>query len=112
MVISGIGIDIEEISRFIGKKFLENQNFYEKIFTKNEIKYCLSKEDPYPHFTARFCAKEALIKAIGNSTIKLIDIEVKNVDKKPQLQFETNSQLMLSISHTSKYAIAVVLIEE
>ena len=66
MTLQSIGTDIEEVSRFRNKKYSENKSFYKKIFTDDEIDYCLGKIDPYPHFTARFCAKEATIKALKN----------------------------------------------
>jgi len=106
----GIGVDIEEVTRFSNKKYEKNKLFYEKIFTKQEIKYCLSKIDPYPHFTARFCAKEAAIKALNNKKIKLTEIEIKIENEKPTLQLPKKISGMVSISHTEKYALAVVIL--
>ena len=48
MTFQSIGTDIEEVSRFRNKKFYENKSFYKKIFTDDEIDYCLGKIDPYP----------------------------------------------------------------
>jgi len=106
----GIGVDIEEIKRFSRNKYEKKKNFYNKIFTTSEIKYCLSKTNPYPHFAARFCAKEAVIKALQNSNINLKDIEVKMIKNKPVLKLPKNKQGLVSISHTKDYAIAFVLI--
>ena len=41
----GIGIDIVKVSRFKNKPYLSNKKFYSKIFTNNEIKYCLNFKD-------------------------------------------------------------------
>ena len=112
MTFQSIGTDIEEVSRFRNKKFAENRTFYKKIFTDDEINYCLGKIDPYPHFTGKFCAKEAFIKATGDTIVKLLDIEISNVNGQPQLKFKTDLEIMLSISHTSKYATAIVVIEK
>jgi len=106
-----IGVDIEDISRFSKLKFEQNKNFYKKIFTKNEIEYCIKYKDPYPHFTVRFCAKEAAIKAL-NKKIKLTDIEIKIVNKKPIMIIPPHKNCLVSLSHTNKLAIAFVLINE
>lgn len=111
MSIKGIGIDIEEITRFSEKKIEKNRTFYEKIFTSSEIDYCLKKNNPYSHLTVRFCAKEALIKALENTSLELNDIEIIIKNKQPTLKFPGNYKTFLSLSHTSKYAIAMVLIE-
>jgi len=105
--ISGIGIDIEEISRFRKLKFNQNKHFYEKIFVEKEIKYCLSKQNPYPHFAARFCAKEAFIKAI-KAPIDYKDIEIKFEKNTPFIACN-NKKYFLSLSHDKHKAIAFVI---
>ena len=37
----GIGIDISSIKKFKNKPFKENENFYKKLFSEQEIAYCL-----------------------------------------------------------------------
>lgn len=111
----GLGIDIEEVSRFSQKPFLKHKTFYKKIFTENEIKYCMSKLDPYPYFTARFCAKEATIKALKHQDLKLNEIEIIRENKIPNLVNIPNvhkKKIQLSLSHTAKYAIAIVMVDE
>lgn len=116
--IVGIGVDIENISRFRAKKFEENQAFYQMIFTEKEIEYCLSKADPYPHFTARFCAKEAVVKALATKSVNLKQIEVIKDSTMPKLQLNTDPNTWvkisshLSLSHTKEYAVASVIILE
>jgi len=105
-----IGIDIEETSRFSQKKYSSNIKFYNKIFTENEIKYCLNKSNPYLHFTARFCAKEAAIKATSNTSLKFKDIEIKIKNTKPTIYINNEQIATVSLSHTSNYAIAIVLL--
>jgi len=104
-----IGIDIEEIFRFAKIKYEEHRNFYEKIFSQNEINYCLQKADPYPHFTVRFCAKEAAIKALGDEKIGLKDIEVIIKNKVPSLKISGNQITKVSLSHSQHTAIAIVM---
>ena len=110
--IIGIGTDIEEISRFEKNKYNKKKSFYEKIFSQNEIEYCLSKLTPYPHFTARFCAKEAAIKALKDPKILLSDIEIRMKNSVPVLSLPNGKTGMVSIAHTKNYAIAFVMIYE
>ena len=105
-----IGVDIEEVVRFSELKYETKKSFYNKIFTKKEIEYCLTKKNPYPHFTARFCAKEAAIKALKNSKLELKNIEIKIEKNKPILNIPKIKNVEVSISHTKNYAIAIVLL--
>jgi len=120
--ISGIGVDIEQISRFSEKPYEQNKRLYDKMFTAGEIAYCTSKRDPYPHFTARFCAKEALAKALdGIMRLDWHEVEVATAESgRPCLCFKTNSgeknsQLLnmnffLSLSHDRTQAVAFVIV--
>jgi holo-[acyl-carrier protein] synthase len=110
IMIKSVGVDMEEISRFSKSKYNEKQSFYKKIFSPGEIKYCLSKKNPYPHFTVRFCAKEAVLKALKNKRLKMTEIEVVLKSNKPELRLPFPCNAVLSLSHTEKYAIAVVII--
>ena len=107
-----IGIDIVKIDRFRNKKYNLNENFYEKIFTINEIKYCLKYKDPYTHFAGKFAAKEAIIKATQKK-IKLNQIEIKNKKKGLEIIIKNKIKLdiHISISHEKDYAIAMSVIE-
>lgn len=109
MQIMGIGADIEEISRFRNHPFHNNSAFYNKVFTKREIEYCLNKKDPYPHFTARFCAKEAFIKAINKEVKDYRRIEILKNGNKPVIKWK-NKQVFLSLSHEKNKALAFVII--
>lgn len=110
----GIGIDIEEIKRFTKLPFDENEDFYKKIFTFGEIKYCLKKKNPYLHFAVRFCAKEATVKALNREVKNLLDIEIISGNEKPIIksQYFKNKKAHLSMAHTKKIAIATVIIEK
>lgn len=111
-----IGVDIEDIHRFTGK----SQMFLDKIFTQNEQKYCKSFKEPQSHFAVRFCAKEAVIKALTGlkiTGIYLNQIEIFHDENKcPQIrilkQLNRNIIFNLSLSHDSSKAIAFVTAEE
>lgn len=59
----GIGIDIIEIDRIQQSVEKFGDQFLNKIFTKTELEYSLSKKNKYQHLAARFAAKEAISKA-------------------------------------------------
>ena len=76
-----IGCDIEENKRFVNKSLEKDKDFLKSIFTPNELSYCFLKAHPAQHLCVRFCAKEAVIKALSASGIDNVDfthIEVLN----------------------------------
>ena len=109
-----IGIDIVEIERFRVKNYKKNKNFYEKIFAKSEIDYCLKFKDPYPHFAGKFAVKEAVIKSIPDK-IPFLDIKTSNSKHGPIVSIVGNLvkkySFLVSISHEKEYAIVVVISE-
>ena len=64
-LISGIGFDLIDLSDF--KRTLERsgERFIQRIYTKEEIRYCQSQPHPAQSFAVRFAAKEAAMKALG-----------------------------------------------
>ena len=62
MGISNVGVDIVNIERFRKKEYNKNKKFYEKIFSKSEIQYCLSFKNNYEHFAGKFPIKEPCTK--------------------------------------------------
>ena len=111
-----IGVDIEDINRFENK----SQNFLDRIYTKNEQEYCLSKALPASHFAVRFCAKEAVIKALNSMGInhpQLNQIEIcHNENKCPKIKLSgieyEDLTIEVSLSHDKTKAIAFVTIEK
>ena len=105
----GIGIDIVEVEQFRKKIFSGNKEFYQKIFSKPEIDYCLKFEDPYPHFAGKFAIKEAVIKSIQEK-ITPIEIETSHSISKPTIILKHNSyKFIVSISNEKNTAVGVVL---
>jgi fatty acid synthase subunit alpha len=62
----GVGVDIEPIATFAG--FNDKMDFIRRNFTEAEIDYCLGASDPAASFAGRWAAKEAIVKAISNSS--------------------------------------------
>ena len=108
----GIGIDIVDINRFRKMPFKENKMFYEKIFDKKEIDYCLQFKDPYPNFAGKFAVKEAVVKSI-NENESLSNIITDHFNKKPIVSITDKKkfEFLVSITHEKDYAVGVVISE-
>ena len=107
-----IGIDIEEIKRF--SKNIKSKNFINRIFSQDEIKYCLSKKkNSVQHFAVRFAGKEAVWKALNNPKIKITDISFKNsISGKPvtYIKNKKNINIEVSFSHNITTVVAVAIV--
>lgn len=117
----GIGHDIIEVNRIEQSVEKHQERFYEKLFTDEEIAYCLSKPSPAVHFAGRFAAKEALAKALGfgfGSEVRWKEISIINdengkpfVELKGKMGVEFhNFHIDISISHIKELASAVAII--
>lgn len=111
-----IGVDIEENSRFEDKVL--DESFLKRVFTQTEINYCLSKVHPHEHLAVRFCAKEAVIKALSTFyneeiSIRLNQIEVMKESKIPTIKIHSpkyqDLNFSLSMSHCKSHSVAQVL---
>ncbi len=110
-----IGTDIEEIDRFKNKTLDTDSRFLNYVFTPSELEYCFSKSLPHFHLCARFCAKEAVVKAISAYNIKDVfykDVEITNkssgypvavIKKYPDIKIK------ISLSHSKTYATATAI---
>ena len=79
--IIGIGTDITECLRIARMIERHGELFIDRVYTPEEIKYCQSRKQSTQHFTGRWAAKEAILKAIGTGWRKGIswrDMEVRN----------------------------------
>ncbi|MBI2901582.1 MAG: holo-ACP synthase [Planctomycetes bacterium] len=124
-MIIGVGIDLVEVERFKAVMRRRGERFLERIFTAGERKYCEGKMHRLAHYTARFAAKEAILKALGtgwSGGIHWTDIEVVHegtgavsakiggpagqVAKKKKIR-----KVHISITHSERYASAVAVAE-
>ncbi|HUU27506.1 MAG TPA: holo-ACP synthase [archaeon] len=123
--IAGIGIDTIEIERIKGAlEARSGARFERRVFTELEIEYCRSKADPYPHFAARFAAKESGMKALGTGWTAEVNwkgIEIWNNELgRPFLRFNGKTEqhagkmgvtgAHVSLSHDRSRALAVVVL--
>ena len=116
----GIGVDIENIDRFLGLKIPENNAFLNKIYTKRELEYCFSKNNSAQHLAVRFAGKEAVIKALSSLEYEFSDftkIEISNNEKGvPSVRINLagfeDFNIKLSLSHCEDKALAFAVIKK
>ncbi len=108
--VTGLGVDLAEVAR-VRSLALRSPGFLARVFTKGELAYAAASKNKYERLAARFAVKEAVIKALDAKDLPLKDIEVENTASgRPQVTVKGRSErLMVSISHTSKYACAAVI---
>ena len=121
-MIVGIGNDIIEIERI--EKAISKEGFKNKIYTQRELKNIEKRGNRTETYAGIFSAKEAISKAIGTGVreFSLTDLEILNDDLgKPYVVVserldkiikskKEDYQIEISISHSKKYAIAMVII--
>ena len=104
MNIIGNGVDIVDNKRI--EKLLLNNNFLNRIFTYNEIKYSKKSQNKINFFAKRFAAKEAFVKALGTgfrNNINFSDIEIINNKKgKPEIKISKKIKNLISRKFKSK----------
>ena len=119
-----IGIDIVEISRL--KRLIRRwgKPFLKKVFTDREIAYAKARRFPEQHLAARFAAKEAMFKALGEVETDFVgwkNIEiVNNAYGKPEVRWHAEADrsrkkrgiqtAVVSLSHTENYAVAAAML--
>jgi holo-[acyl-carrier protein] synthase len=125
-MIYGIGFDLVQVSRIKDALRRWGERFQNKVFTPGEIRYCLEKKNPAPHFAARFAAKEAFVKALGIGIRRGVhwkDVEVQRGPLgRPVLKIhgraveicrnEGLENFFLSLTHDGDYSGAMVVLEK
>ena len=116
------GTDIIEIDRIKDTIDEMGEKFLNRIFTKEEIRYCESKnKQKYEHYAARFAAKEAAFKALSFNiqnkfSVSWQDIEVANNEQgRPGINIKNINlnnieSIDISLSHCKNYAVANVTV--
>ena len=118
-VVAGVGIDLLEIDRL--ERALERRpRLAERLFTDAEREYAAARSRPGQHLAARFCAKEAVAKALGLRAWSFLEVEViGGGDEPPEVRLhgqvaeraqELGVQVRVSLTHTRRDAAAVALI--
>ena len=118
--IIGIGTDITECLRIARMIERHGELFINRVYTPEEIRYCRSRKLSTEHFTGRWAAKEAVLKALGTGWRRGItwrDIEILNESGgKPVVTVRGGAgdaaeqlgitSLIVSISHCHTHATA------
>lgn len=115
---SGVGVDLIEISRL--ERALERRpRLAERVFSPGELAYAATRARPGRHLAARFAAKEAAVKALGLTGLRLHEVEVTGGgDEAPALRLsgsaarlarESGIALDVSLTHSRELAAAVVV---
>jgi len=121
---NAIGIDIVEISRLEKASKKWGGAFLKKVYTPRELAYSRSKRYPAQHLAARFAAKEAIFKALGEVTRDFVgwkNIEILNdAAGKPVVYWHGEAEkvrkakkikgALVSLSHTENYAVATAML--
>jgi len=123
--IIGIGTDITECARIASMIERHGELFTDRVYTDLENEYCSSRKAAVLHYAGRWCAKEAILKAIGTGWVRGItwrDMEIRNDEAgRPTVAIRGGvkevverlgiAKLHISISHSDHYATATAIAE-
>ena len=118
-----IGVDIESISRVDNLLQRYGERFLNRIFTEHEVAYSQRRKFPAQHLAARYCAKEATMKALGTGRslgVLWKNIEIVRVSGPPQLTLRGGAakrfqelgadRSLVTITHAGDFAFAQVML--
>jgi holo-[acyl-carrier protein] synthase len=113
-----IGVDLVEPGR-LADRLSRTPGLVTGLFREDEIAYCEAQIVPAEHFASRFCAKEAVKKALGLDAWDPRDIEivgggdacvsVRLHDDARRRAADLGVELTISMSHLESVAVAVAL---
>ena len=116
-----IGVDIVEIERIAHALRRHGEHFIRKVFTQSEADYCRTRKSA-ASWAARFAAKEAQGKALHvlEHPPSWTEVEVLRDERgRPSLklhgralELSRGARVELSLSHTHRYAVAMVALIE
>ena len=112
-----VGLDLLEIDRL--ERALERRpRLAQRLFSDGELAYARARPRPGQHLAARFCAKEAVAKALALPGWSFREVEVVSAGGAPEVRLsgsaaaradERGVELALSLTHTDTVAGAVAL---
>jgi holo-[acyl-carrier protein] synthase len=108
-----VGIDLIEIER-VERALERRPRLANRLFTQAELAYARERARPGRHLAARFAAKEAVIKALGQG-VPLREIEVVSGEP-PTLRLHGqaakaagDAEIAISLTHSRESAAAVAV---
>jgi holo-[acyl-carrier protein] synthase len=112
-----IGIDLLEIER-LERALARRPALADRLFTAHEREYAAARARPGQHLAARFCAKEAVAKALGMTAWSFRDVEVVSDGGAPSVRLygavaqraaSLGVAVRVSLTHTKRDAGAVAV---
>jgi holo-[acyl-carrier protein] synthase len=109
----GVGLDLLEIDR-MERALARRPRLAQRLFTAAELEYAARKARPAQHLAARFCAKEAVAKALGVEVWSPLEVEVVPTATGPQIRLsgrlaELGVDVQVSLTHSRGMAGAVAV---
>src|SRR6266516_708578 len=109
----GVGIDLIEIER-VERALERRPRLADRLFTPAELAYARERARPGRHLAARFAAKEAVIKALGQGVpprqIEVVSGEPPTLKLHGQAaELAGETQIAISLTHSRDTAAAVAV---
>jgi len=113
----GLGLDLLEVDR-LGRALERRPSLSRRLFSEAELAYSRARARPAQHLAARFCAKEAVAKALGLEGWAFSEVEVVATGAAPQVRLhgavaerarELGVRCSVSLTHTRSVAGAVAV---
>jgi len=114
-----VGFDLLEVDR-LERALARRPRLAERLFTDAERAYAAARARPAMHLAARFCAKEAVAKALGLTVWGPREVEVvRGSDGPPAVRLrgraaaraaELGAEVRISLTHTRGMAGAVAIL--
>src|SRR5918999_4194872 len=115
---SGVGIDLLDVERF-ERVLRRRPRLAERLFTDAERDYAAARPRTAMHLAARFCAKEAVAKALDLRGWSFRDVEVVATDGAPEIRLSGSAAARagqlgvaarVSLTHTDVTAGAAAIL--
>lgn len=115
----GVGIDLIEIDR-VEAALERRPDLAARLFSPGEIAYASERARPARHLAARFAAKEAVVKAIGERGVPVSQVEIR-IDgsgaprvelsgRASEIALARGLDVSVSLTHSREMAGAVALV--
>jgi holo-[acyl-carrier protein] synthase len=117
--VTGVGLDLLEIDR-LARALERRPRLAERLFTEGELAFAAERGEPARHLAVRFCAKEAVAKALALRDGDWHDVEVLGGgDGPPAVRLsgrareraaELGVEVEISLTHSKNTAGAVAML--
>jgi len=117
--VTGVGLDLLEIDR-LEKALARRPRLAERLFTEGERAFAGARGEPARHLAVRFCAKEAVAKALALRDGDWHDVEVLGGgDRAPSVRLSGRAaacaaalgvEVEISLTHSEGMAGAVAML--